>query len=158
MVKNRSTAVIYDIIKVSRLKHKYMDNEAQIAAELASKLPNPGPLDGGWPKEEPTEQQQYVDTLLPEEHLTQRELLDYLQVPMQERHSPIVDDYVRTIYDWARDNAQSKDLNQLLRIINEQEQHMGSKLKPDRLRRLAEYVKISKIRQSLAAREQALYG
>lgn len=135
-----------------------MDEEAKLAEVLADKLPKTEPYQGGYPTETPEEPQNYVDTLLPEEQMTQRELLDYLQVPSQERHSPIVDDYIRTIYEWARDNSQSRDINQLLRVINEQEQHMGSKLKPDRLKRLAEYVKISRIRQSLAAREQALYG
>jgi hypothetical protein len=62
------------------------------------------------------------------------------------------------VYQWARDNAGESDINQLLRVISEQEMHMGSKLKPDRLRRLAEYVKISKIRQGLAIRERVLYG
>lgn len=115
-------------------------------------------MDGGYPAPAAEAPQEFVDKLLPEEHLTQRELLDYLQVPMQERQSPIIDDYIRTVYEWARDNAQSGDINQLLRVINEQEQHMGSKLKPNRLKYLAEYVKINRIRQSLAARERALYG
>lgn len=135
-----------------------MDNEALIAAEQAAKLPAQGPMEGGYPQESPPEQQSYADKLLPEEIFTQRELLDYLAVPQQERHSPIIDNYIRTVYEWARDNAGTGDINHLLRVINEQEQHMGSKLKADRLRRLAEYIKISSLRKSLAAREQALYG
>lgn len=134
-----------------------MDEETKVAQKLADALPHEEPRDYSYP-EPPTQEEQFIDKMLPEEKLTQQELLDYLQVPTQERHSPMVEDYIRTVYQWARDNAQTGDINQLLRIINEQEQHMGSKLKPDRLRRLAEYIKISKIRHSLAAREQALYG
>lgn len=113
---------------------------------------------GGYPEPEHVKQPEFVDKMLPEERFTQQELLDYLQVPSQERHSPIIEDYIKTVYQWARDNAGESDINQLLRVISEQEMHMGSKLKPDRLRRLAEYVKISKIRHGLAIRERALYG
>jgi hypothetical protein len=134
-----------------------MDNETKIAQDLANKLPQTPPMLGGYPEVTPEVQPQFVDKMLPEEHLTQLQLLDYLQVPSQERHNPIVEDYIRTVYQWARDNAGEGDINQLMRVISEQEMHMGSKLKPDRLRRLAEYVKISKIRQGLAARERALY-
>lgn len=135
-----------------------MDSETKIVQELASKVPSEEPRDYSYPNPEPSPEQSFVDTLLPEERFTQSQLLDYLNVPSAERHDPIIDDYIRTIYDWARDNAQSSDFNQLLRVISEQEMHMGSKLKPNRLQKLAEYVKISKIRQSLAARERALYG
>lgn len=134
-----------------------MDNETKIAQSLADALPKEEVRDYSYPEPEQPDQQ-FVDHLLPEERLTQTQLLDYLEVPMAERHSPIVDDYLQTIYGWARDNAQSGDLNQLLRVISEQEMHMGSKLKPNRLQKLGEYVKIAKIRQSLATRERVLYG
>jgi hypothetical protein len=135
-----------------------MDSETKIAQELASSLPQQPPLTGGYPEPVQEPQPDYVDKLLPEERFTQQELLDYLQVPSHQRHDPIIENYIQTVYQWARDNAESGDINQLLRVISEQELHMGSKLKPDRLRRLAEYVKISRIRQGLAARERALYG
>jgi hypothetical protein len=134
-----------------------MDTETKIAQELANKLPQAAPLLGGYPEEKPEVQPEFVDKMLPEERLTQQELLDYLQVPSQDRHNPITADYIQTVYQWARDNAGEADINQLLRVISEQEMHMGSKLKPDRLRRLAEYVKITRIRKGLAARERALY-
>lgn len=134
-----------------------MDTETKIAQNLASTLPQEAPLVGGYPEDKPEPQPEFVDKLLPEEHLTQLQLMDYLQVPSEQRHNAIVDDYIHTVYQWARDLAGEGDINQLLRVISEQEQHMGSRLKPDRLRRLAEYVKISKIRQNLAARERALY-
>lgn len=135
-----------------------MDIETKTVQDLANALPHEEPRDYSYPNPEPPKDQGFVDTILPEERLSQTQLLDYLRVPTQERHDPIIDDYIRTVYDWARDNAQSGDFNQLLRVISEQEMHMGSKLKPDRLRRLAEYVKINRLRQSLSAREQALYG
>lgn len=132
-------------------------DEDQIAQELSSKLPDDGPRDYSYPTPE-TPQREFVDTILPEEVLTQRELMDYLGVTSQERHSPMVDDYIRTVYEWAREQAGTGDINHLLRVIAEQEQHMGTTNKGERLRRLGEFVKIQKIRQSLAARERALYA
>lgn len=134
-----------------------MDNETKIASELASSIPHTEPMPNGYPETTPEEPQNFIDKMLPEERLTQQNLLDYLQVPSQQRNDPIVQDYIQTVYQWARDNAGEGDIHQLLRIISEQEMHMGSKLKPDRLRRLAEHVKISRIRMNLAARERALY-
>lgn len=134
-----------------------MDSETKIAQELANKLPQEEVRDYSYPEPEQPETS-YVDKLLPEERLTQQQLLDYFQVPVADRHDPIVEDYLQTIYQWAHDAANSGEYHELLRIISEQEQHMGIKLKPQRLYRLAEYVKISRIRQQLAARERALYG
>lgn len=135
-------------------------DEATVAAALAAKntpevpgapeLP-PQPSDG-------EVNQQFLDKMTPEELFTKNQLLDYLQVPTHQRHSPIVDNYILTVYQWARDNAQTGDINQLLRIISEQEQHLGSRLKPDRLQKLAEYVKINKMRQQLFDKERLLYG
>jgi hypothetical protein len=134
-----------------------VDTETKIASELSSRLPQTQPVLNGYPESIPDVQPDFVDKMLPEERLTQQELLDYLQVPSHQRNDPMIQDYIQTVYLWARDNAGEGDIHQLLRIISEQEMHMGSKLKSDRLRRLAEYVKISRIRQSLAARERALY-
>jgi len=134
-----------------------MDNETKIAQDLANTLPKSEPMVGGYPEDKPVEQPEFVDKMLPEDHGKIRDILDYLQFPVHDRSNPIVDDYARTVYEWARDNAGTGDMAQLIRVISEQEMHMGSKLKPDRLKRLAEYVKINRIRQNLAARERALY-
>jgi alpha-glucosidase (family GH31 glycosyl hydrolase) len=132
-------------------------NEDAIARELADALPHEEVRDYSYPTPE-APKQEFVDKMLPEEMLTQRELMDYLGVTMQERHNPMVADYMKAVYEWARETAGTGDINHLLRVISEQEQHMGSRLKGDRLRRLGEYVKINRLRQSLAARERALYG
>ena len=137
-----------------------MNNEEQIVQQLADNLPAHVPLEGAYPEIKPEQDanNNFLDKMLPEERLTQIQLLDYLQIPTAQRHDPIVDDYVNTIYAWARDNAGSGDFNQLLRVISEQEQHMGIRLSPNRLQRLAEYVKISNLRKNLAIRERNLYG
>lgn len=137
-------------------------NEDQIAQRLSETQPHSEPIPSDYPAP-PTDQPEdansnFIDKLLPEEQLTQSQLLDYLEVPTAHRHTPQVDNYVNTIYQWARDIAGTGDVTQLLRVISEQEGHMGIKLRSDKLYRLAEYVKISKIRQNLAAKERVLYG
>lgn len=134
-------------------------NEEQIVQQLAQKVePTQSIANYPEPPTAPEEPQDFVDKLLPEERLTRGQLLDYFAIPVTERNDPMVADYLNTIYDWARTGAGTGELNELLRVISEQEMHMGSKLKPDRLKRLGEYVKISRIRQQLAARERMLYN
>ena len=135
--------------------------EDQIAADLASKLPEEGKITTEYPDpptDDPQSNNNFVDKLLPEELLTQSQLLDYFGVPINERHTPQVDQYINEVYAWARENAQSGDFLQLLRVINEQELHMGSKQRPGRLSRLYQYIKIAKIRKDLAEKERLLYG
>src|ERR1035438_8206623 len=126
--------------------------EQEITQQLASRTTPEPVVDVTYPApptDAPNVDSNFADTLLPEEKMTQQQLLDYLGVPMAQRHDPIIENYMNSVYTWARDNAKSGDMTQLLRVISEQEQHLGSVLKPDRLRRLAEYVKIAGIRQQL---------
>jgi hypothetical protein len=131
-------------------------NEDAIAAQLAAKTAEPVPAPTVTPPE-PVDPPNYVDKMLPEEHVTANRLLDFLEVQPEVRHNAEVDDYIRTIYQWAKEQAGTDDYYQILRVIQEQEMHMGSRLKPGRLQKLAEYVKISKVRQQLAVRERELY-
>ena len=137
-----------------------MNNEEQIVQQLASTIEPHVPISSAYPEPqpEPNANNNFLDKMLPEERLTQMQLLDYLSIPTAQRHDPVVSDYVNTVYAWARDNAQSGDFSQLLRVISEQEGHMGIRLKENRLQRLAEYVKISNLRKNLSIRERNLYG
>ena len=135
-------------------------NEAEVAAQVAQNTTPSQPISSDYPAP-PTPQadteSNFVDKMLPEEQLTASQLADYLQIPFDRRHDPDTERRLQSIYAWARDNAGSNDLPQLLRVISEQEMHLGSKLRPDRVRRLAEYITISKVRENLAARERLLY-
>lgn len=136
-------------------------NEEEVAAKLADTLPKSEPLDVAYPDppvDDPQSNDNFVDKMLPEERLTQLKLLDYFAVPSNERHTPLVDRWINEVYAWARDNAGEGGFNQLLRVINEQELHMGSKLKPGRLSRLYQYIRIAQIRKDLADKERLLYG
>lgn len=133
-------------------------DEAEVAAKLAENVEPTVPMDGGYPETPKNPDERFVDTMLPEEQLTVGRILDYLEVPTLQRHTPQVDEAVRTVYAWARDNAGTGELPHLLRVIAEREQILGSPTRSGRLGRLAEYVKIHQLRDTLAARERALYG
>jgi len=133
-------------------------NETEIAQQLADKVAEPVPAPTEVQPEATPEPQSFLDKLLPEEQMTRSQLLDHFNVSITDRHNPQIENYVNTIYEWAREQAGDGNIEQLLRVIMAQEQHLGAVLKPDKLRRLGEYVKIAKIRQGLAIREANLYG
>jgi len=132
--------------------------EEQIAATLAQRTEEPvveQPVIEERPPEAP---QEFVDKMLPEEQLTRNQLYDWFEVQMAERHHPEVERYINEIYAWARDNAGSGDFTELLRVINQQEQILGTKNKPGRVARLYKSIKIAQLRQRLANEERLLYG
>jgi hypothetical protein len=131
--------------------------EEQIAAELAKRTESPVVAETPKPQT-PEEPQEFVDKMLPEEMLTRNRLYDWFEVSMAERHRPDVERYINDIYSWARESAGSGDFSELLRVINEQEQIMGSKNKPGRVARLYKYIKIAQLRSKLATEERLLYG
>lgn len=134
--------------------------EAEVAAQVALNTEPSRPIPSEYPEPPVASEDSnsnFVDKMLPEEQLTATQIMDYLQIPFERRHDPDTERRVQSIYQWARENAGTNDLPQLLRVISEQEMHLGSKLKPDRVRRLAEYISINKMRQNLAARERLLY-
>lgn len=132
--------------------------EDQIAAELASRLEEPAAEEPVIKEQSPEAPRDFVDKMMPEDYVTRGRLMDWFEIPMHERHSPEVDRYINDIYSWARDNAGTGEFHDLLRIINEQEQIMGSRAKPGRVAKLYKYIKISQLRRELANRERLLYG
>jgi len=132
-------------------------SEDEVAKNLADSLPQEEARDYSY-KDPVPEDQNFVDKMTPEEQLTRGQLMDYFDIPMHERHGPKVDNWINEIYAWAREQAGSGEYHDLLRVINEQEMHMGSKLKPQRTYRLYEYIKIARIRKQLAERERLIYG
>lgn len=139
-------------------------DEAEIAAALAAKAnPDPTPdvetpQEPEKPAEPKNEDESFHDNLPLENTLEKMQLLDYFQVPQISRHSAEVQTWMNTVIEWARGEAGSREYTDVLRVINDQERIMGSKLKPDRLSRLAQYVKINSLRRQLIEKERALYG
>lgn len=132
--------------------------EDQIASALASRLEEP--VVEAEPAPEPVAEtpKDFVDKMLPEEQLTRSRLLDWFEIPMNERHTTKVDRWINEIYSWARETAGSGEYTDLLRVINEQEQIMGSRNMPGRVGKLYKYIQISRLRRQLANEERLLYG
>jgi hypothetical protein len=132
-------------------------DENQIANELADKLPKEEIRDYSYPEPENPDQN-FIDKMTPEEQLTKGKLLDFFNIPVQQRHDIVTENWANEIYAWARDAAGSGEFSDLLRVIHEQETFLGTPLKEDRMKKLYTYIKINKIRKQLADQEKALYG
>ncbi len=137
-----------------------MDEAAIVAklSERANPVPPPEPTIPETPLEEPNPDEGFHDNLPLENTLEKLNLMDYFQIASQNRHSPEIQTWLNTIISWARDEAGSSEYTDMLRVINDQERVMGSKLKPDRMLRLWQFVKINTQRKQLIERERVLYG
>lgn len=136
-------------------------DEAAIAAKLAEKT-NPQPIpppvtEEPEPPEEPKDENFHHNLPL-ENTIEKLNLMDYFQIPSMNRHSPEVAQWLDTVIEWARDEAGSSEYTDMLRVINDQERVMGNRIKPDRLLRLWQFVKIHSQRKRLIEQERSLYG
>lgn len=86
------------------------------------------------------------------------ELLNYFGLSPTQYHIAEVQDQLGTIAEWAHSNAEVKDIGGILKAISRQEQSMGNSLRPDRLFRMYNYVKLSRQMTSLQGKMEALYG
>lgn len=135
-------------------------DEAAIVAKLAENA-NPVPDIPATAPIAPAEHDQdegFHDNLPLENTLEKLNLMDYFQIASQNRHSPEIQTWLNSVIDWARDEAGSSEYTDILRVINDQERVMGSKIKPDRLLRLWQFVKINTQRKRLIEQERVLYG
>lgn len=138
--------------------------EEQIVAELAANLPKPEIPENGWdirdePKTEAKpEDEQFIDKMTPESTVEQMKLYDYFQLSSLDRANPDAQKYLKTVMDWARDEAKSSDYADMLRVINDQERVMGNLLKGSRLSNLYRFVTIRSQRNRLIQEERALYN
>lgn len=133
-------------------------DEAQIAAQLAAKIAPPPPD----PAPEPPPEHEATDTdfhnnLPLENTFEKQQLLDYLMIPQVSRHTAQIAQWTDEVLTWAKDEANSREWTDILRVIDQQERLMGNKLKPDRLLRLRQFIKINRQRKQLLAQERALY-
>ena len=135
--------------------------EAEIAADLAAKV-NPVEPPAVEVSEEPKqpevpEDEAFHDNLPLENTLEKIKLLDYFEIPQLARRSAEVDNQLSRIVDWAKDEAKSSEFTDILRILNDQERVLGTKLKDNRLTKLYQFVTINSQRKRLAEMERALY-
>lgn len=137
-----------------------MDEQA-IVADLAAQLPKQEIPNDGWDKvraEENKPDQEFLDKISPENTMEKMKMFDYFELSQMDRHAPEAEKYLTSIMDWAKDEAKSSDYADILRVINDQERILGSRLKGNRLSTLYRFVTIRNNRNRLIQEERALYG
>jgi len=133
-------------------------DEKQIEEQLAQKTVAPTPQEQPEHIPDPNEDEAFHNSLPLENTLEKIKFQDYFEIPSAARHSAEVATQLDRIIDWARDEAKSSDYNDILRVINDQERVMGSRLKDNRLMRLYQFVTVNTQRKRLMEQERALYN
>jgi hypothetical protein len=141
-----------------------MDKEAELARELASKLPNQGPVDYSYPDPDKSEATPQPESGLPPEtpedpfkkYQTKQEIFKYFNVPADQidRLSQDIDN----IIDFAKRESGSSDLADIIQYLNQTERMIGSILSPARLNKVRQFVTIRNQRRVLEQKERALYA
>lgn len=139
-------------------------DETEIAATLAAKLEEaerpetPEPAQPEIPRVPEKQDEAFHDNLPLEDVMGKMQIMDFFEIPQATRRTAEVNDQINRIISWAKDEAKSSDVTEMMRVIREQETMMGSRLKEQRVYKLYQYVKIHEIRKQLAEKERALYG
>lgn len=116
------------------------------APTTAPPLPDPADPDG-------------LHNNLPLENmLLEQQLFDHFNVGRGARQSTEVKEQVKTIMEWAKDNANGAEVTDFLNTILHQENMMGIQLKEDKMFKLYKFVKLNQQRQVVEAQMKALYG
>ena len=137
-------------------------NEEQTAAMLAQKIDQPAPppvVETPDIKPEVGDGEQFIHDNLPLENtLEKMKLLDHFQIPSTMRREAQIGTWMERVIDWARDEAGSSEYTDILRVIDDQERVLGTRLKQDRLMKLYQFVTINQQRKKLAQMERTLYN
>lgn len=140
-----------------------MSDEDEIAAKLAERVAEPELPSAPELPEETTEPEAKEDDafhsdLRLETFVDKMKLQDYFEIPLPTRRSAEVELQINKIMEWAQTEAKSREYADILRVINDQERILGTKLKDNRLLRMYQYVNINTQRKRLAEQERALYA
>lgn len=115
-------------------------DESAIAAEVAKRIPQPeptpeAPVVAGEPGEKA-----YVSRLDSDQFNAL--LGDYFNVQGVDKYSEDVQAAIRSIQNWAYETTNSQDHEKALYAIRSLESELGATFKPDRLPRLAKFIKL----------------
>lgn len=132
-------------------------NENEIASQVAKAIPKethvPAPVVPDAP------QPSAFDSNIPiESAAVSTVVLDHFDIGRVDRYSEDTQRRLREIYQWAAETAQSQDPNSVLEVIRAAEIELGIGFAPDRLIRLAKFVKLKRQSQLINTQLGALYG
>lgn len=116
-------------------------DESTIAAEVAKRIPKPEPVQeqAPAPAGEPAETG-YVSNL--DSGQFNELLVDYFNVVGVDKYNEDVKAAIRSIQNWAYETTNSQDHEKALYAIRSLENELGAMFKPDRLPRLARFIKL----------------
>lgn len=135
-----------------------MDREAQIAAEVAKRIPNAGPEKAPVVKDEPFKSP--AETLVkPSDYdndVAALRLLDVFEVPMTQRRDRELLDKLNYIYAWAAEKNKSDDSVDVMTYLRDLEGRLGTSLRGDRIDSLYRWIKLDNERRRIE-KEQTLW-
>lgn len=134
-------------------------DESQLTAQLAKNIPKEdSPITNPPPLPEPEDGGPIHNGLPLETQLQRQELLDYFELPPSYRKNPEVLQQIDNIITWARDNASSAEMADIFRIINRQENMLGTKMKPGRIAKLNRYIHLHNQGRAIDEQMRGLYA
>lgn len=132
-------------------------DENKIAAQVAQNIPKEEHIPAPNIVEQP--QPSAFDSNVPiETAAISTAVLDYFDIGRVEKYSEDTQRRLRDIYQWAAETAQSQDPNAVLQTIRAVELELGISFAPDRLIRLAKFVKLKRQSNLINTQLGALYG
>lgn len=84
------------------------------------------------------------------------QLADYFDLERLDRHNELTQKDMREVFRWAAEQAQSTDLNEVLKQIRVAEAQLGLTWKQGRLQKLAKYVHLDKQAQTIRLMQQGV--
>lgn len=134
-------------------------DEAERAAQVAQNLPKKEPeLSPQYPKPEAGDEGAFHNNNPIEEGMLKYEVYDYFNLGVADRHTADVQEKVAAIIEWAKMNSETKDLAGILAHLRHTETGLGNQIKPGRLSRLYQFVRIQQQKRLLAEKEAAFYA
>lgn len=132
-------------------------DEAQIAAQTAKNIPTEEHIPAPVVPEEP-QQSAFETNMEINDPAISLQLIDYFNIPNIDRFNEHTQRQLRTIYQWAAETAQSKELDKVLPVIRTLENELGATFTTDKLQRLAKFVTLQKQANVLRYQMEHLYG
>lgn len=135
-----------------------MDREAQIAAQVAKRIPNSGPEKLTAPVQEPTKTP--AETLVkPVDYsndVAALRLMDQYEVPMNQRKDRELLDRLNYIYAWAAEKVKSDDSVDVMTHLRDLETRLGVQFRENKIDALYRWIKLDNERRRIE-KEQALW-
>lgn len=86
------------------------------------------------------------------------QLADYFNLGRLELYNEEYQRQMRSVYQWAAETVQSTDLDKVMMAVRALENELGATWAPDRLQRLAKFIRLKQQSQVLSMQMESLRG